>query len=82
LTMGVCMGTFLVGMIGAMAAGASNILSDILRYLSPLRYFDNNYIMSHGAYETGYLILSVALPVVLTVASFVIYVKKDIRAAV
>jgi len=74
LTMGVAFGTFIVGMIGAIAN------SEALRYLSPLKYFDGNYIMMNNAYEPKFLILGAALTVVSAAASFAIYVKKDIKA--
>lgn len=74
VTMGVCFGFFMVGMVSAIAG------SDTLRYLSPLKYFDNNYIMTNGTYETGYAVLGAALTLVLIAASFIVYVKKDIKA--
>jgi len=74
VTMGVCFGTFLVGMVSAITG------SDALRYLAPTKYFDNFYIISHNAFETKFLVLTIVLTVIFAAAAFVVYLKKDIKA--
>jgi len=69
LTMGVCFGAFMLGMICAITG------SGVIRVFSPLRYFDNNYIMLHHAYEMNYLFAAIALTLILTAASLILYVK-------
>jgi len=77
-TMGVTFGTFLIGMIGAIIGMAGK--SQVLRYFSPFRYFDNNYIMENNSYELKFIIISAVIVTVLMAASFFIYVKRDIKA--
>lgn len=75
VTMGVCFGAFLLGMVGGMADSVT------IRYFTPLRYFDNNYIMFHNAYETKFLVMTVLWVVLCTLLGFVVYVKKDVHTA-
>jgi ABC-2 type transport system permease protein len=76
LTMGVAFGVFFIGMVSSIAD------SEALRYLSPLRYFDNGYIIANGAYETRFLALAWILTLLFAAAGFVVFIKKDVRAAV
>ncbi len=73
-TMALVMGTFIIGMLANLAE------IEALRILSPLRYFDTNYIISNSAYDIKYLMLSIVVTVVLIVASGVIYIKRDVKA--
>lgn len=52
---------------------------DITRYINPLSYFDPAYIIEHNAYETRFIIISLAIIIVAIVSSYVIYDKKDIH---
>lgn len=72
ITMAVVFGFFA---IGAFAVNASD---DKMRYLSPFKYFDTAYILKFESYELSYLIVAVAIIISCLVASYVIYVNKDI----
>jgi ABC-2 type transport system permease protein len=52
-----------------------------VRYLSPFRFFDTSYIISNVSLESRYLVLEAALVVAALVAVYLIYLKRDIRAA-
>lgn len=65
-------------MIGAILSTGKN--DEALRFLSPFQYFKVTYIIEHSSYEIPYLILSAAIILRCIVASYVIYVRKDIHA--
>jgi ABC-2 type transport system permease protein len=50
------------------------------RYLSPFKYFDTAYIIKHASFEAAFLIAGAVIIIVATVASYVIYAKKDIHS--
>jgi len=52
---------------------------DIIRYINPFSYFDPAYIIENNAYETRFIIISLAIIIVAIVSSYVIYDKKDIH---
>jgi ABC-2 type transport system permease protein len=61
-------------------------LGDVLgreevRYISPFRYYDWIYIIEHNSLETKYLAVEAAVVAVSILACYVIFMKKDIRAA-
>ncbi len=62
----------------AIGAFAVNSSSDVMRYLTPFKYFDTNYILKNGSFELNYLIIGILLIVVCLVGSYFIYVNKDI----
>lgn len=66
---------FVIGMLGSII-GNENV-----RYITPFKFFNSDYIISHSAYEAKYLIIEAAFVVVTIAASYVIYIKKDVRAA-
>lgn len=61
-------GFFVVGMFGSLT-----------RYLTPLKYYDPTYIVRNAAYETQFMIVELIFIVVAIVASYWIYMKKDIH---
>jgi ABC-2 type transport system permease protein len=65
---------FFIGTLGAILG------NDNVKMFSPFKFFDSSYIIAHTSYDTKYLIIEAVFIVVAIVASFVIYVKKDIRA--
>jgi ABC-2 type transport system permease protein len=52
------------------------------RYVTPFKYFDVGYISAHTNYEWRYLLTEVVVVAVFLVASFVIYIRRDIQAPV
>ena len=53
---------------------------DILRYLTPFKYFDPAYIVEHGSYELIFMIITFVIIFVTITASYLIYERKDIHA--
>lgn len=64
----------------AIGAFAVNAADDKLRYLSPFKYYDYNYILENKALETSYLVFALILIIILIIASFIIYKKRDIES--
>lgn len=52
-----------------------------IRFVTPFRYFDTDFIISHGHYDLKFLIIEAIIIVIAITTSFIIYLKKDIRAA-
>jgi len=50
-------------------------------YITPFKYFDVSYIYYHRAYEPVYLWILGAFVLLSTVMSYVVFLKKDIKAA-
>lgn len=71
----VVFGLFATGMIGA--------ILDIneVKYLSPFKFFDAEYIINNNSYEIGFLMIELAIVVIATTISFIMFIKKDIGAA-
>lgn len=63
--------------IGAFAVNADD---DKLRYLSPFKYYDYNYILENKGLELSYIIFALILILVLIIAGFIIYQKRDIES--
>lgn len=55
--------------------------NDKVRYISPFKFYDTNYIINHSSIESRYLLIEVAIVVVAVALSYWIYVKKDVRAS-
>jgi ABC-2 type transport system permease protein len=66
---------FIIGTLGSIL-GNENV-----RYISPFKFFDFNYIINNGRYEARFLLLEAIFIILSITASFVIYTKKDIPAA-
>lgn len=67
---------YIIGAIG-------DVLENVeVRWVSPFRYYDPIYIIQNEGLEAKYLVLEAVLVVVALVATYVIFVKKDVRAAV
>ncbi|WP_042464077.1 ABC transporter permease subunit [Neobacillus dielmonensis] len=65
---------YFVGMLSATSGDEAK------RYLSPFKYFDSSYIMEHTSFEASYLITGLGIVVAAILASYFIFVKKDIHA--
>lgn len=66
---------YIVGTLGEVLGNVD------VRYLSPFKFHDMMYIASKGAFETKFVILESVLVVAAVVATYVIYLKRDVRAA-
>jgi ABC-2 type transport system permease protein len=51
-----------------------------VRYFTPFKFYDSAYIMKHGAYEMRFLAIEVFFLIIAGIASYVIYMKKDVQA--
>jgi len=56
--------------------------NDNVRYMSPFKFYDTNYIINHVGLEGRFLVVEAAIIVVAIAASYLIYVKKDVRSSV
>ena len=68
---------FALYLFGAIAVTGIN---DWTRFISPFKYFDISYIIKNASYEAPYMITSAVIVIVAVVASYIIYVKKDMHA--
>lgn len=75
LSLGVVFGLYIVG---ALVVTGTN--DEAARYISPFKYFDTAYILQHSAYEASYLITGAVIVAVAVIATYTIYMKKDIHA--
>ncbi len=57
----------------------SIIGSAAVRYLTPFKFFDNQYIIKNGAYELGYIALEFVFLAAVIIAAYYFYQKRDIR---
>jgi ABC-2 type transport system permease protein len=57
----------------------SIIGSKAVRYITPFRFFDNQYIIEKGSYEPAFLVLEAVFLAVAIIAAYYFYQKRDIR---
>ena len=74
VSLGIVFGFYILGAVISLGK------DDWTRFLSPFKYFDNSYILSHSGYETPYLIAGAVIVFFAVTASYIIYIKKDIHA--
>lgn len=67
-------GFLVIGMIGTV------IGDDALRYITPFKYVDYQYVIQHHSYEPQYIILSIVIIIMCLIVSFWIYTRRDTRA--
>ncbi|HEY5585290.1 MAG TPA: ABC transporter permease subunit, partial [Ruminiclostridium sp.] len=67
-------GFFVISMLGSVIGDKA------VRYISPFKYFDYEYIIKNAAYETPFLIVGIIFVIVAIAASYLVYVKKDVHA--
>ncbi len=66
---------FIIGTLGVLLG------VDSVKYISPFKFFDSDYIINNNAYDVKFLIVEAVFVLVAVTLSYIIYVKKDIRAA-
>jgi ABC-2 type transport system permease protein len=74
ISLGTVFGFFIVGMLG------SAIGDEAVRYITPFKYFDTNYIIKNSSYEVTFIIIEVVFIIIAITASYFVYCKKDIHA--
>lgn len=67
---------YIIGTIGDVVG------AEQMRYISPFKYYDPIYIVEHNGLETKYVLIEAVFVAVALILSYVIYIRKDIRAAV
>lgn len=74
LSLSVVFGFFILNMF-------SSVIGDkALRYMTPFKYYDTAYIISHSRYEPRFILVETAFILAAVAASYAIYVKKDIHS--
>ncbi|WP_335872529.1 ABC transporter permease subunit [Bacillus sp. 2205SS5-2] len=71
VSLGIVFMFFVIGMVAAS--------DDVGRYFTPFKYFDNAYIMQNSSYEWSYIITGLGIMIISLVASYILYLKKDIH---
>lgn len=66
---------FIIGMIGDV------LNNDSLRYVSPFKFYNTTYIIMNVRLDSAFLLAEAAFLVVAIAASYLIYIRKDIRAS-
>jgi len=66
---------YIIGMIGDL------LENEQVRYVSPFRYYDASYIITHVSLEGRYLAIEAVVVVVMIALSYLIFTKKNVRAS-
>ena len=66
---------YIIGAIGDVLG------NDSVRYVSPFRFYDTNYIITNTGLEGRYLAVEAAIIVIAVALAYVIYLKKDVRSS-
>lgn len=65
---------FIISMFGGV------IGDELSKYFTPFKYFEADYIIINRSYETSFVITAIAVTLISILATYVIYIKKDIHA--
>jgi len=76
LSMALSFGMYILSIFGSMLG------EDKLEIISPFRHFDPNYIIANGSYDLPLVMISLAVIVIAIPASYVLYNRRNITAAV
>ena len=74
ISLGTVFTFFIIGMFAATSG------DDAMRYITPFKYFDTNYIMKNSGYEVSFIIIEIAFIALAITASYFVYSKKDVHA--
>ena len=74
ISLGTVFAFFIIGMI------SSTTGDDVMRYITPFKYFDTNYIIKNSSYEATFIIIEFGFIVAAIAVSYFVYSKKDIHA--
>lgn len=75
ITLGVVFGFFMIGMLGALLG------DEKFRYFSPFKFINYIDVAAGKGYELIYIFVAAGTLVAMAAASYVIYTKRDIKAA-
>ncbi len=73
--MGLAFGMYMISSIGSI------IGQETLGYVTPFKYFEPNYLIINGEYDTSMVIICCSVIVVSMVSSFIMYKKRNIHSA-
>lgn len=74
LALGLVFGMYVINLL-------NQTLEDVkYSYLTPFGHFESVYITEHLAYSTPHLLVSIGVTVIFIVASYIIYMKKDVAS--
>lgn len=68
-------GFFITGTIGEI------LKIDSVKYISPFKFYNSDYIIANNSYELKFLMIELGFVLAAIIVSYIIYIKKDIRAA-
>jgi ABC-2 type transport system permease protein len=68
-------GFYIIGALGDVVG------NDEVRYVSPFRYFEPQYIIKNQALDSTYLLIAAAVVIVALVLGYAIFLKKDIQSS-
>ncbi|MBU3183048.1 ABC transporter permease subunit [Clostridium psychrophilum] len=74
----ISLGTVFTFFIVGMFAATTN--DDVMRYITPFKYFDPNYILKNSSYEVSFIIIAILFIITAITTSYFVYSKKDIHA--
>ncbi|MBP1754652.1 MAG: hypothetical protein H6Q59_1050 [Firmicutes bacterium] len=74
VSLSIVIGIYMIGVLFATDK------EDVIRFLSPFRYFDITYIIENASYEGIYLITGAVIMAVSIISGYLIYIRKDIHA--
>ncbi|MBU3146587.1 ABC transporter permease subunit [Clostridium sp. CF012] len=74
ISLGTVFTFFIIGMF------SSSTGDDAIRYITPFKYFDTNYIMKNSSYEVSFIVIEIVFVIVAISASYFVYSKKDVHA--
>ncbi len=74
ISLGTVFGFFIIGML------SSTLGDGAMRYITPFKYFDTNYIIKNSSYEGSFIIVEIVFVIVSIVTSYIVYSKKDVHA--
>lgn len=74
ISLGTVFSFFIIGMLAATTG------DDTMRYITPFKYFDTNYILKNSSYEVSFIIVGIVLIVAAITTSYYVYSKKDVHA--
>lgn len=74
VSLGVVFSFFIINMFGSL------IGDEAIRYITPFKYFDTIYIIENSSYEAQFIIIGGVFVISAIIASYLIYIKKDIHA--
>jgi beta-exotoxin I transport system permease protein len=66
---------FIISTLGAILG------EDKVRYVTPFKFYDVPYIIAHGSYELKFVLIEAVCIVTMLLLTYILYIKKDIRAA-